>query len=434
MNRVSVRLAGLPVGWLFQNNVGDISFQYVEEWLDQGLHVLSQSLPLQSEMFEHKETLPFFAGLLPDSKSVREELGRILHVSSGDDFGLLTAIGRDCAGAVSILPEDAPVSPDAGGVASWVSKSEAELADLIRNLPSRPLYYDEEDGFYFSLAGVHDKIAVLLTKDGVALPTHGTPSSHILKVDIADVPDSVRTEHFCLSLARRIGLHAPESSIHLAEDVPYALIERYDRKRHVAADGTKSLRRVHQEDFCQARGVLPFQKYESKGGPGFAALFETIRATAKTPATDMLRLLEYAAFNLAVGNPDAHAKNFSLVYRGARPVLAPLYDVNCAHAFRTHYKRQVPRLAMRIGAATLMPEVDETSLRMMAEECGVSDKLVIDTFQSVFSRAAAVAPELRAEFEGTIADTPLLDDVVEFVRAQELKSAADRLPCYLADL
>lgn len=429
MTRVSVRMSGLPIGWLSQDDVGDISYQYTEEWLDKAPHALSQSLPLQREPFGHKKSLPFFAGLLPDSKSAREELGRILQVSSGDDFGLLTAIGRDCAGAVSILPEDAPVLPDSRGVARWVKKSEAELAGLLRNLPSRPLYYDEEDNFYFSLAGVHDKIAVLLTKEGVALPTHGTPSSHILKVDISGLPDSIRTEHFCLSLARKIGLHVPQTSIHMAEDIPYMLIERYDRKRHIAADGTVSLRRVHQEDFCQARGVMPFQKYESKGGPGFSGLIETIRKSANKPAADILRLLEYAAYNLAVGNPDAHAKNFSLVYRSSRPELAPLYDVNCAYAFREHYKRQVPRLAMRIGNATLMPSVNDASLRMLAEECGINPKLVVDTFQNVFERAAKAASELREEFTATTADTPLLDRIVEFVTARiaEAKPESPRM-------
>lgn len=419
MTEVSVRLYGNPIGTLKQDSLGNMSFVYLPEWLDNPAAIpLSLSMPLRHEEFQSMECAPFFAGLLPDNNQVRAELARMIQTGASDDFGLLSAIGRDCAGAISIVPSDSPVIREVDRKEEWVTKTEAELAEMLNSLPNRPLYYDEDDGFYFSLAGVHDKVAVLLKDDAVVLPVRQTPSSHILKIDIATLPDSIRTEHYCLSLARKIGIDVPHTQIREAKGKAYMLIERYDRRMHQATDGTRQLKRVHQEDFCQARCLFPTRKYQLRGGPGFKELIETINDASARPAQDVIKLLEYAAFNLTIGNPDAHGKNFSLVYRAKRPVLAPLYDVNCAYAFRDHYKKQIPRLAMFIGQAKEMPQVNRASLAEMAKECDVREDLVIGTFSSVSSKMAAAADDLREEFRGTIADTPLLDDVVEHVTKQ----------------
>lgn len=423
--RVSVRLFGIPVGWLEKDTSRDMVFRYAPEYLRNGGIPLSQSLPLREAPFEADECAAFFAGLLPDSTITRSELARVLQISSADDFSLLTAIGRDCAGAVSIQPENEPVVADLDLPERWAEKTEDELAEILRYLPTRPLYYDEDDNFFFSLAGVHDKLAVLLIDGRITLPTHHTPSSHILKIDIANLPGSILTENFCLTLARRIGLNVPQTRIGKANDISYMLIERYDRKRHLAANGTERLRRVHQEDFCQANNIMPDGKYEKKGGPGFKTLFDTINKANARPATDILHLLGYAAFNLAVGNPDAHGKNFSLVYRNRRPELSPLYDVNCAHPFRVHYKRQIPRLAMHIGHAREMPQVDRAALDEMAAECGLNKDLVLDAFRNVYSKAAEMAPALRDELRGTSADSDLLGDIVDYVTREKARLFPD---------
>ena len=220
MTEVSVRLYGNPIGTLKQDSLGNMSFVYLPEWLDNPAAIpLSLSMPLRHEEFQSMECAPFFAGLLPDNNQVR-----------------------------------------------------AELAEMLNSLPNRPLYYDEDDGFYFSLAGVHDKVAVLLKDDAVVLPVRQTPSSHILKIDIATLPDSIRTEHYCLSLARKIGIDVPHTQIREAKGKAYMLIERYDRRMHQATDGTRQLKRVHQEDFCQARCLFPTRKYQLRGGPGFKEL------------------------------------------------------------------------------------------------------------------------------------------------------------------
>lgn len=419
MSEVSVRLNGTPVGVLSQDDLGEMRLTYLPEWLETpNAKPLSLSLPLREAPFNMTECFPFFSGLLPDSALIRKELGRVLQMSSEDDFGLLSAIGRDCAGAVSIVPTDTPVIRDTDHPEKWVRKTEAELADLLAALPNRPLYYDEDDGFFFSLAGVHDKIAVLVKNGEVVLPVNQTPSSHILKIDIDGLPDSIRTENFCLALARAVGIEAPNSEIRKAQEKPYMLIERYDRKIFRAADGTERLKRVHQEDFCQALGLPPKNKYQLRGGPGFKDLIGTINKASALPAKDVIKLLEYAAFNFVIGNPDAHGKNFSLVYRSTRPVLAPIYDLNSAYPFRSHYKKQIPRLAMYIGSATTMPEVSTRSLREMAEECDLRPKLVVDKFAEIAKKARDLAPTLREEFRDTVADSELLDDVVAYITKQ----------------
>ena len=273
MTEVSVRLYGNPIGTLKQDSLGNMSFVYLPEWLDNPAAIpLSLSMPLRHEEFQSMECAPFFAGLLPDNNQVRAELARMIQTGASDDFGLLSAIGRDCAGAISIVPSDSPVIREVDRKEEWVTKIEAELAEMLNSLPNRPLYYDEDDGFYFSLAGVHDKVAVLLKDDAVVLPVRQTPSSHILKIDIATLPDSIRTEHYCLSLARKIGIDVPHTQIREAKGKAYMLIERYDRRMHQATDGTRQLKRVHQEDFCQARCLFPTRKYQLRGGPGFKEL------------------------------------------------------------------------------------------------------------------------------------------------------------------
>lgn len=227
----------------------------------------------------------------------------------------------------------------------WDVLDDDRLAEYIEALPRRPLFIDADGEMRLSLAGVHHKAGIGVVDNSIALPRGRTPSTHILKVDIDGLPDSIRVEHFCLRVAAAVGIPVPFSTIRVVNDTPYMVIRRYGR---VGVNGREIFRRLHQEDFCQALGRFPRQKYEKDGGPGWQGCFELMKNVTDV-VTARMQLLDRAIFQFLVGNPDAHAKNYSLVYWLDRIELSPLYDVNNAAACRSFYKEQRQRLAMFVG-------------------------------------------------------------------------------------
>ena len=250
----------------------------------------------------------FFAGILPD-ESQREIIARNLGISARNDFAMLEQIGGECAGAVTFIPEGTSL-PEREDTYRPISRP--ELAEILRTLPRRPLLAGEE-GIRLSLAGAQDKIVVHVSGGQISIPLNGAPSTHILKPAIERFAGVVFNEALCMRLARAVGLQAVNVEIGNVEGIDYLLVERYDRA--VSAD-SKSLKREHQEDFCQALGIVPEHKYQSEGGPSLKQCFDLVRATSATPVIDLQALLDAVIFNWLIGNHDAHGKNFSLVYRG----------------------------------------------------------------------------------------------------------------------
>ncbi len=337
MSRIlDVYLHEIFAGHLIQNDSGGLSFTYDTNYISKNHALLSLSLPLRTDIFEGDVVRAFFSGLLPDD-IVRHRLARYLGVSEKNSFSLLEAIGGECAGALSLYPQ--------GQVPPATSQDDAEILDdkklqeILDLLKRRPLLAGD-DGLRLSLAGAQDKIAVGLRDDKIALVRGTTPTTHILKPVINDIKDSVHNELFCMRLAKLVGIDVPDAQIRTAGDTPYFLVERYDR---VHDNGT--IKRLHQEDFCQALGIMPDVKYEREGGPSFAQCQDVLRDASAKPAADQIALLERLIFNYLIGNADAHGKNFSLLYKGNKPELAPAYDL-----FSTAvYPDLSAKMAMKIG-------------------------------------------------------------------------------------
>lgn len=424
----SVRLYGLSVGTLTASRDGSLSFEYLPSWITAAssgnaqAHGISAKMPVGEGVYGEDKAGPYFDGLLPDNTNVRATLARYFKVDASDDYGLLTKLGRECPGAISIVAPEAEVVSEDRVLPEYDVLDDARLAQHIRDLPRRPLFVDADGELRLSLPGVHHKTAVLLAQGQVALSRGRTPTSHILKVDIDGLPDSVRVEHFCLRAAAAVGLDVPRSSIRRAEDMVYMLIARYDRTL-IESQGKRYLRRVHQEDFCQALGRYPREKYEKDGGPGWAECFELMAHTVD-PAAARQELLGRAVFQFLIGNPDAHAKNYSLVYRGDRMALSKLYDVNNAAAFRSHYKEQRPRLAMFVGGERDPVQLTLDHWDAFAEEVGVRKSIVQERLQDLASRLPDRIAEVREACRGTEADSPLLDLVVDDVRERSARVSA----------
>ncbi len=314
MRELGAWIADQPAGDLILKDNGNLQFRYRPEYRGAPL---SHALPIQTDAHPHRVVRAVFAGLLPEGE-VREALAHNLGISAENDFGLLERVGGDVAGAISLLapgtspsakPEVRPLDSD-------------ELARRLGELPQRPLAADGEGEVRLSLAGAQAKLPVIITGDGAAaLPLNSAaPTTHILKPEPARFPGLVDNEAFCMSLAAACDI--PAASVPKAvtsAGTPYLIVERYDRRR----SGDR-VRRVHQEDLCQALGIPSEQKYQQEGGPAVAQCVALIRDTTREPTRELPGFLRALAFNWLIGNCDAHAKNYSLLYEGRHPSLAPL--------------------------------------------------------------------------------------------------------------
>ena len=387
--------------WLFDRRIGELAlhngrlqFRYSSEWLAAAnASPLSRSLPLQSDAFDDHQARPFFAGLLPEGH-VRRLLARQLQVSGQNDFALLDHLGGECAGAVSLLPTgQTPLpAPDAGEI-HWLADD--ELIAILDELPERPMLAGI-DGLRLSLAGAQDKLPVISDGKRIGLPLNGVPSTHILKPAIRAVEDSVTNEGFCLVVAEAMRLNPARSRIHTVGDRRFLMVERYDRIPQT--DGHRL--RLHQEDFCQALGIVPEMKYQNEGGPSLADCFALLRRVTRPSAPQLLRLFDYVIFNTLIGNHDAHAKNFSLLYSGDSVVLAPCYDVLSTAV----YPSLTPKMAMKIGSKYKFSEVEARHWEQFAETAGLAKgparKRVLEVAQALPGVARRVMDDPGCGFAG----------------------------------
>ena len=398
--------------WLFDWRVGSLSlvhgrlsFAYTPEWLAlPQATALSQSLPLQAEPFEDHQTRPFFAGLLPEGQ-MRRLIAQQFQVSGQNDFALLDRIGGECAGAVTFL-EPGQALPQAMGINDVEWLSDEKLIAILDKLPRRPMLAGD-DGLRLSLAGAQDKLPVVFDGQRVGLPRNGTPSSHILKPAIHAVEDSVANEGFCMLLAEVMGLRPAKACIHSVLGRSFLLVDRYDRVLH----GEAQRHRLHQEDFCQALGVVPEMKYQNEGGPGMAQCFALLRSVTRPSAPQVLRLLDVAIFNALIGNHDAHGKNFSLLYGGRAPVLAPFYDL-LATAI---YPQLTPKMAMKLGSKYKFSELEAKHWEQFSEEAGLAKAATRKRLQQLASELPAAARKLQAAPQHGFAGNAVVEQIVQLI-------------------
>jgi serine/threonine-protein kinase HipA len=413
VNQLSAYLYGQEAG-RFTEEGGRVTFRYRDEWLtaieEKRAHPLSVSLPAHGN-FSTDASASFIAGLLPDSVKHREILAVELGIDDDPtDFNFLTKLGREVAGALTVIPSTEPVDTRNKAFIDWLQ--EDALTQYIAALPRRPLLVDQEEGILLSLAGVNDKAAVVATKNKIGLPKHGMPSTHIIKTDIPSLKDSIRVEHFCLRLAEACGQDVPKSEIKVVSDQMFMLMRRYDRRTIAEATGPR-LYRLHQEDFCQAMGIRPGKKYERHGGPSWKDCFALMSVTID-PVRARETLLDRAILQYLIGNPDAHGKNYSLLYsRTGEIKLAPFYDLNNAAAFRSNFKNAKPLMAMGIGGNVERDKLTTENWEQFAKDCSLSPALVMRRLEHLAATIVEKVVQLREEVRETAAETKLLDIVVE---------------------
>jgi serine/threonine-protein kinase HipA len=363
------------VGRVRQDRRGRLTFTYDDRWRRApDAYPLSLSLPLAASEHGAGPVQAFLWGLLPDNPHILDGWGRRFRVSPRNAFRLLAHVGEECAGAVQFARPERVTALLAGArkTVQWLDV--ANVADRLRALRAdQSAWRQPGDTGQFSLAGAQPKTALLFEKGRWGVPSGRTPTTHILKPPMAELDGHVENEHFCLALARELGLPAAASEVRRFDGEVAIVVERYDRLS--LAGG---IVRVHQEDVCQALGVMPTRKYESEGGPGIRRITELLRAHSSARDDDLATFLDAIAFNWLIGGSDAHAKNYSLLLAaGGQVRLAPLYDLASVLPYPRIDAHKVT-LAMKIGGEYRLRAVGPRQWQKLAAELRLDPAKVRD--------------------------------------------------------
>lgn len=386
------------VGTLRKQSSGAIDFAYGKDWLDWSSAMpVSLSLPLREDRYIGAPVMAVFDNLLPDTDDIRRRVAEKRGAQGVDAFSLLSVVGRDCVGALQFLPEGE--EPHALDALTGDALSPDEAASLIANLASAPLGLGEDEDFRISVAGAQEKTALLWCNERWMRPHGTTPTTHILKPQIGTLPigidlsNSVENEHLCLRILAAFGLPVADTEIADFGERKVLVVERFDR-RH-AKDGR--LLRLPQEDFCQALGVPPTQKYENEGGPGILPMLDLLKAS-DTPEEDRLAFLKAQLLFSLLAAPDGHAKNYSIGLRpGGRFQLTPFYDVISVQPAIDAGQLQYQRVKMALCVGDIRHYRLHKMVLRHFEQTAAKAGLPKDSVQKLMD-------EISGRFEGAWAD------------------------------
>ncbi len=362
------------VGTLQRDSELVYSFLYEEAWCKSAdAFPLSLAMPLSQQNYGNKIALSFFENLLPEGV-LRENLEQRQKIKG--TFDLLAQFGQDCAGAMVIsternylrsIDENKFVEIEMTQIHQAIEEKES-VAEVIAGL----------DAAYLSLAGAQDKFAAIYKDGKFFLPTQGAPTTHIVKTPIVrqGIKDSVFNELYCMELARSLGLNVPPCFV-VRGAQPLYVVERYDRM----ADRGGKIRRLHQQDFCQAQGVTSEMKYEAKGGPSLKNNYDLIvsNVTVSKRLESIHQFLDWLSFNLLIGNNDSHSKNISLLLRTGKIELAPMYDLLCTALYPSLTKE----FSFQIGDLADFSKMGKNQFEEMEKQLGLKGKTMQDRFQSL---------------------------------------------------
>jgi serine/threonine-protein kinase HipA len=331
-------------------------------------------MPLAQITYPHKPVLSYLWNLLPENPNVLQRWGQQYHVSAANPFKLLAHVGADVPGAAQFIPPErlGEIQSAQQPTIEWMTID--ELAERLRQLRAdiaavrRP-----GDIGKMSLPGAQAKTAYYWDKqrNRWGVPGGRTPTTHIIKPCVPGFDGLVENEHLCQDIAARLGMPAANSYV-LALDQTYIVVERYDR---LPPPDSSLVQRIHQEDMCQALGLMPGRKYQEDGGPGIAQIVTLIRRVSSDPDTDVDRFLQANMFNWLIGGTDGHLKNYSiLVSAGDEIRLAPLYDLSS----QLPYPKLIAlRVSMKIGDHYDIWRVGIADWRKLAHTCTIEEERVL---------------------------------------------------------
>lgn len=352
-------------GYLYTTADRGIVFCYDDSYLaSNGAIPLSISLSLQKKEFSQKECLPYFSGLLPEGE-IKRKISSYLHVSESSTVKLLEALGGECAGTVVFSSEDNPIpklkTEYELSEENYTPISDQEIADLIDRMEENPLVFSRKD-FRLSLAGAQQKIALAFFGGKWFVPKGNAPSTHIIKPTRQDFPDIAQNEYLCMQIAK-IFLDDVATSILLDFcGKKVFCVKRFDR----ILSGN-AIRRVHQEDMCQALGIMDDKKYQADGDPSVKDMYELLSKISSNPIVDLQKMLSSVVFQFLIGNCDAHGKNFSILENGTSIYLSTAYDI----VSTVVYPSLTRKLSMKIGNEYEIDRITRHHFIELADKIGV---------------------------------------------------------------
>lgn len=410
--RLDIWMNGLPVGHWEKTREGD-RLSYLGEWIeDEQGRPLSLSMPFTpgNQPYRGDVVSAFFDNLLPDSDAIRRRLAQRHRTGGTNAFDLLVALGRDCVGAIQLLPPDERPT-DLYNI-SGTPLSDPQIAQLLRNATSAAPLGQSNDGadLRLSIAGAQEKAALLRHDQQWIYPTGSTPTTHIFKLPLglvgnmqADMRTSLENEWLCAKLVLAYGLSVAQCEVSTFEDQKALVVERFDRR---LSSDAKWIVRLPQEDMCQATGRPSHLKYQADGGPGVAEIMDLLLGSDNADQ-DRRQFFKAQLVFWLLAATDVHAKNFSIfhlpggLYRGT-----PLYDVLSAHPIigpgRNQIARQKAKMAMAVRGSTNHYLIDKIQRRHWIEQArqvGLGSETakniiaeVVDATDHVISTVSALVP------------------------------------------
>lgn len=406
---LTIWMNGLRVGrWSIVRHVHVL--EYDPAWIESPAgRPLSLSLPFtpRNEPIRGEKVEHYFDNLLPDAASIRSRIRAKFATGSIEAFDLLKAIGRDCVGAIQLLPDgETPAGFDRIDAEPL---SERRVEELIAGSlsPARVMGQDDESDFRISLAGAQEKTALLFHDGQWCRPRGATPTTHILKLPLGlighlqmDMQGSVENEWLCSRLMQSLGLDTARCEIVEFGARKVLAVERFDRRLQRAG----WIARLPQEDFCQALGLPSTMKYEGDGGPGMRDILRVLDASLD-PLGDKRAFLKAQMIFWLLAATDGHAKNFSIfIERGGSHRLTPFYDILSAWPIigrgPNHLDARKAKLAMAVRSKSAhwkMSELRARSWDATTRFAGLGDSA--ELFAEITSAAPRAVEEVSREIK-----------------------------------
>jgi serine/threonine-protein kinase HipA len=423
MAALMIWMNGERVGEWTTLRTGTPVFRYERTWAQSpNVRSLSLSLPITADREVRGDAVDYyFDNLLPDSTEIRRRIRTRFQTRSTGAFDLLSAIGRDCAGAVQLLPPGE--KPDGWNRIDAKPLSPLEVEATLREVTvATPLGAEEQNEFRISLAGAQEKTALLRMGGKWFQPLDATPTTHILKLPLGtvgnfqgDFSDSVENEWLCGRLLRELGFQTAASEIARFGKQRVLVVTRFDRRWIGVTDEEAQRRsfkptrstwiaRLPQEDFCQAFGLPPTRRYESEGGPSIESSLSLLAGSESPDHEQSTFLLVQLSFWLLAAI-DGHGKNFSIFHRrGGTYGLTPIYDVLSAWPVIGHKRNELAleraKMAMAIRGRRPHYRIDEITgrhWRELADRTAMTDlwsrmQALVDAAPAAFERLEAALP------------------------------------------
>lgn len=402
-DQLAVLLRGQIVGDWSRNRMGQYTFTYRQDYRGTGRIPLSPALPISDTRFGHQAISAYVEGLLPENPNVRTAWAAELNTTESA-FDLLAAMGKDCIGAVQFAHDD-ELDQLGQRAADYRPVTDTAIGERLAALRATGASWTLPQE-HWSLPGAQEKFTLARRRGRWHEARRAAASTHIVKPGVTRLMHQAVLEYSTMQVAAQLGLTVAATELADFADQTAIVITRFDRY----LDQDSAVQRLHQVDFCQAMGRMPANKYEERKGPRTAELADMLRRESARPEQDVQRFSDAVLFNYVIGAPDAHAKNYALLYppRGG-PRMAPLYDMSSALAYEPRAGGyDLSAVAMSIGGRRKFGQVLKKNFERHADEMKLDRT---ERLTRVAEMAAAAPDAFRTVLAGI--DSPAAADLAE---------------------